>query len=719
MIVYLASYPRSGNSWLQLLIYTQFRRLVSSVYDIGPYPPLHIRDWQITPQPIPPEGYSQVSELLWDQAIALYQDPESSDKNRRHRMLLPGCLDFLTPENRQKLAAEDEVLIIKTHELPYQKYFPGEIVIQPLRNPGAVIWSYYRLINATRESGEMGTFLNLVILGKVKYGSWSEYHRQWLQARENLQSNYLPVYFEWLQAHQTEFCHKIAQLTGLKYLDREIPAFNKVQQQNPIAKREGKAYGWEKNYTRRELALIYDTHGEMMEKLGYAEPNYQLANKEREKMDEQLALKLRVLHDLLYEAMHFPNCATAYTNFVRSLRERLHPIGVKDIQTATLASGLKLQVDLGDRLGADIYYGYYQEYFDSQLLLSLIPPGATVVDIGANSGYYAVLAASQAGNQGRVIAFEPHPDAYELLQQNTQINNLESILECHQVCIGSLDGETDFYLTEESSFSGISATGRAKVRQQVKLPIYRLDSFLAKLSISQVDVIKIDVEGYEFAVLAGALETLKASPNCLLMLEVSAKNLNPQRQTALIEALTAIYDLGFRAWLIESQSEILQPLKSPHQIQQIGAANLFVASETSPTREKLQENHQKLRHQAFRGIAQELHLSPDELIPRNAQDPLGYKQLHGALIDLFLRQKQGELEIQKQQVKAQEMEIVKLKAEITRLEAENQARLAEIHKRDAQLQAELNLSLQERIWQKISQKVIKTGLTPGKSTKEE
>lgn len=706
MIVYLASYPRSGNSWLQLLIYTQFRKLVSSVYDIGDYPPPHIQDWEITTQATPPspetitsEWRSHIPHLLWDQSIALYQDPELKTQYPNHfnRFLWPGCLNFLTPVNREKLAAETEVFFIKTHELPYEEYFPGEIVIQPIRNPGAVIWSYYQLINATKLPTEPVTSISDIILGRVKYGSWSDYHHKWLEAKEKLQNNYLSIYFESLTENEDQFCVKIAEITGVKYLKRKFLRFPEIQPQNPTSKREGKAFGWEKNLTLRELKLIYVTHGEMMDKLSYGQPNYQVANKEREKMDQQLELKLQVLHDLLYEAVKFPNCATAYTTFVRSLRERLHPIGVKDIQTANLASGLKLQVDLGDRLGADIYYGYYQEYFDSQLILSLVNVGATVLDIGANSGYYTILTASKIGDEGLVLSFEPHPDAYELLQKNALINNLDNLIQSYQICLGEEDGETEFYLTEESSFSGISATGRAKIKEKVKLPIYRLDTFLAKLNIPTVDIIKIDVEGYEFAVLEGAKTTLKNSPDCLIMLEVSSKNLNQTRQEKLIKVLADIYELGFRGWLVESQSETLKCLESPDDIKPIGATNLFVTHLNSPTTENLQTSYRQLRRQAFQGIATQLHLTSDNITFRNSQDPLGYVQLSGALIDSCLRNQTAQLSA----------EIVKLKNEVNRLEIESKSRLAEIYKRDSQIQAELNLSLGEQILKKIKGKFFK------------
>ncbi|ELR99204.1 FkbM family methyltransferase [Gloeocapsa sp. PCC 73106] len=416
-------------------------------------------------------------------------------------------------------------------------------------------------------------------------------------------------------------------------------------------------------------------------------------------MDQQMESKLRVLHQALYQALDFPDLSTGYTNFVRSLRERYHPVGVRDVRIAELASGLKFQVDLGDRLGADVYYGYYQEYFDAQLLLSLIHPGATVLDIGANFGYYALSAGTKVGKDGLVLAFEPNPEAYELLERNTQINQLESIVQCHQACLGATDGETDFYLTEESSFSGIGATGRAKIKQQVRIPLHRLDSFLERLQIPTIDVMKIDVEGYEFAVLESAQTILENSPDCVIMLEVSAKNLDQHRLVALIEVLERLYRLGFQAFRVNSTE--LTPLKTPAAISEIGAANLFLTSTNSSQHQELQDSYQRLRRFAFQGIAPELNIVPEPLLWRHSQDPLGYSKLHGALLDACLRDRQGRIEAQNRDIQRREVELTKLKAEISRLEAKLKAEISRLEAENQALKQELNLPLRAKIIRKL------------------
>ena len=272
MIIYIASYPRSGNSWIQRLIYDQFNRLSSSVYPIANYPPVHLQQqWNIKPQPYPPLNWYglQKSGLIWHQNIAVchnYNQPQNL-----HRFILPGCLDFLSETRRRKLAKESDIFVIKTHELPYQQYFPGEKIIQPIRHPGAVCWSYYNLIAATKTPTESATKLIDVIQGRVLFGSWSGYHQQWLAVANDLGDNYLPIYYEWLAEHQLDCCQGLEKFMGIPYLDKPLVEFSQLQKMNPISKREGKAVGWEKNYTDQQLNLLYICHGETMKQFKYSE----------------------------------------------------------------------------------------------------------------------------------------------------------------------------------------------------------------------------------------------------------------------------------------------------------------------------------------------------------------------------------------------------------------------------------------------------------------
>jgi FkbM family methyltransferase len=429
----------------------------------------------------------------------------------------------------------------------------------------------------------------------------------------------------------------------------------------------------------------------------------QIASADETKLRE---LEIRVLHALLYEAIGFTGLAVPYINFVRALRERLHPIGKSEIRLAEMNSGLKFQVDLGDRLGCDIYYGYYQEYFDSQLFFSFIDPGNIVLDIGANFGYYATAAAKLTEIRGNVIACEPNEEVYKLLQANVEINGVREIVQCYRVCAGAEDGETDFYISEESSFSSMSSTGRSKLRQKVKVPVRSLDSLFLELGLERIDAMKIDVEGYEFAVLRGAMATLKISPNAAIAIEVSAKNLDAQRREELISVLTEMYQLGFRGWVVDSNLEILKLLNTPQEAVNLGSANVFLTQRGSEREQRLLAAYKDLQTQAFTQIAREIGLPERQLLHRHVSDPLGYSNLYGTFLDRLVRDRdatidysQSRIEQIERQIGQREQEIRQRDEEIrqrdetlVRLERDSQERLTIISQRDeaiAKLQAEV------------------------------
>lgn len=130
------------------------------------------------------------------------------------------------------------------------------------------------------------------------------------------------------------------------------------------------------------------------------------------------------------------------------------------------------------------------------LLGSLLGPGMHFVDVGANLGYYLLLAESVVGAQGRVSCFEPEPDNLRELRRNVQVNGLGNV-EVFAAAAGAEDGTASL----RTGINGSVAAGGG----DLEVPLRRLDSVLTR----RVDFLKIDVEGYEGHVLAGAERILR------------------------------------------------------------------------------------------------------------------------------------------------------------------------------------------------------------------
>ncbi|MCC7369965.1 MAG: FkbM family methyltransferase [Chloroflexi bacterium] len=287
--------------------------------------------------------------------------------------------------------------------------------------------------------------------------------------------------------------------------------------------------------------------------------------------------QLRVLHELRVEARLRPDFEAHYVGFLRALRERLHPRGVYDARTIRLANGLTFQVDLGDRLGCDVFYGYYDERFEAGLFVELLAAGQTMFDVGANFGYYAVHCAHAVGAAGAVHAFEPDPAAAALLRENACANGLDGWLTHHAAAVSDHNGATEYHLAEEAAFSGMTSTGRSAVRGVVQVPTRSLDSVAAEHGVTAIDALKIDVEGHEAKVLRGAAGLLERSPDPLVMLEVSAKNLTDEARSALTAALRPIFAAGFVGLIPDLSSGAgLRAVITPTEAASLPSANLLL-----------------------------------------------------------------------------------------------------------------------------------------------
>ncbi len=128
----------------------------------------------------------------------------------------------------------------------------------------------------------------------------------------------------------------------------------------------------------------------------------------------------------------------------------------------------------------------------------------TFIDVGANIGVYSLILSEVS--RLMVYAFEPHPVTYRYLQKNIEINPGRSIVAVNSA-VGNVDGTV--YLTDHpgSATNRVLAGGSAEQESGLMVPICRLDTFCSSRNISP-EIVKIDVEGYELAVLEGLGELI-------------------------------------------------------------------------------------------------------------------------------------------------------------------------------------------------------------------
>lgn len=132
----------------------------------------------------------------------------------------------------------------------------------------------------------------------------------------------------------------------------------------------------------------------------------------------------------------------------------------------------------------------------------LVQPGDQVIDVGANIGIFSIFAATLVGPNGGVIAFEPHPVAFSRLLRNIRANRMEGLIVPINKAASDKEGELSFDPSSLSVESHVGAQGSLAVGA---VP---LDHVPEVMRLPKVAMMKVDVEGHEAAVLAGAAATL-------------------------------------------------------------------------------------------------------------------------------------------------------------------------------------------------------------------
>ena len=162
------------------------------------------------------------------------------------------------------------------------------------------------------------------------------------------------------------------------------------------------------------------------------------------------------------------------------------------------AAGLRLCVDRASVMWATGRV----ELPVQRALAELLTPAAVCFDVGANVGFYSLLAARIVGPEGRVVAFEPHPENVKALERNVRANGLANVVVVPKAVSRTSGG---------ARLAGSDrATAHLDESRGLDVDTITLDEFVAAEPSLAPSVVKIDVEGHELEVLAGAQRTLEA-----------------------------------------------------------------------------------------------------------------------------------------------------------------------------------------------------------------
>jgi FkbM family methyltransferase len=218
--------------------------------------------------------------------------------------------------------------------------------------------------------------------------------------------------------------------------------------------------------------------------------------------------------------------------------------------------GIELYAYKWDDVGRKIFKtGTYDPFISSWIIDRFKEKQhGNFIDIGANLGYFTCLLGKLAGPAGRVLAIEPEPDNLALLEANIAANSLSSVITVMPVALGCDDTSATLNLYKNSNRGRHSLVAKG-TGQQLVVPVKRLDALIDQVFKTNevIDILKIDVEGYEPFVIQGASDTLS---RVQVMIMEWAPYILRHAEVNLSEFIENLYNKFSKIYIIDKNSLI-------------------------------------------------------------------------------------------------------------------------------------------------------------------
>ncbi|MGA7180848.1 MAG: FkbM family methyltransferase [Thiobacillaceae bacterium] len=235
--------------------------------------------------------------------------------------------------------------------------------------------------------------------------------------------------------------------------------------------------------------------------------------------------------------------------FLPELRENGHDLGERLVRTRY---DFKFRADLGDWLGQYVYLTGVYEPPTARVIAELLEPGETFIDVGANSGFFTLLASRRVGPAGRILSFEPVPSMHKRLLENIALNDMKNV-SVQTVALSNAEGTLPLFEGPEGH-KGISSLRHIdNSAATIEVKTMPLDKF--RDTISTVTLVKIDVEGAEQLVLEGMAKMLNKD-HPYLVIEITDEYLHAFGHTAARLA-NFLIEFGYRMYRIGSEGLVL------------------------------------------------------------------------------------------------------------------------------------------------------------------
>lgn len=219
--------------------------------------------------------------------------------------------------------------------------------------------------------------------------------------------------------------------------------------------------------------------------------------------------------------------------------------------------GYSFVCDLHDTISREVCFTGRYEPQETQLAMRLLGPGMVVADVGANWGYFTLVCASLVGENGRVIALEPHPRLASMLSENVADNfSVSQVVDVHRVAAGaSAESKAFIGFDDHGGNWGVSRVAQGSEVPDFESRSVALDALLDDCQVGRVDLVKIDIEGAEADAIRGMAAGLDRHRYRYVLIECHPAEL-ARIGTSLEQCLTPFRRAGYRGWHIDHSAEM-------------------------------------------------------------------------------------------------------------------------------------------------------------------
>lgn len=218
----------------------------------------------------------------------------------------------------------------------------------------------------------------------------------------------------------------------------------------------------------------------------------------------------------------------------------------KGVTRLTKWNGLILLLHIDDWIQENLYFLGEYEKAELTSIAVFLKHDSIFIDIGANIGLYTLYASKIIKENGQIISFEPFLENFKSLAKNVELNGVSNV-RLEKMAIGKKEGVIKLYYDEkEKNLGMVSSIYQGKgAREEVKL--ISLDSYLKNEQFTKIDLIKIDIEGFEHSALLGMRNTLtKFHPTLLIEILNTYKSVTNKSECD--QLLTV---LGYKKYFID------------------------------------------------------------------------------------------------------------------------------------------------------------------------